>query len=157
MFIVYFVIGGKQYIQTVKKNWICKWKFQKLPKPSYEWGPAILWAHNSHIQAPNEELHSEKLYHSRRKISNVALHISIHLTHVSLNLVVKGQIVNLILNHSFGHNLDFKSPNGKCKPTFNIYVSNFFNGLKKCQFGQGLLFLFLFQRFGTFMRFQLSK
>ncbi len=73
--------------------WIHKWKFQKLPKPSYKWGLVILWAHNSHRQALNNELQSEKLYHSRRKFSNVALHISIqcHFTHVSLNLVVKGQ------------------------------------------------------------------
>jgi inhibitor of KinA sporulation pathway (predicted exonuclease) len=122
-------------------------------------GLVILWAHNSHIQAPNEELQSEKIYHLRIKLSNVALHISIqcHLAHVSLILVVRGQIVNLILNHSFGHNLNFKSPNGKCKPTFNINVLKKFNGLKKCQFGEGLLFSFFFQKFGTFMKFQLPK
>jgi len=37
-------------------------------------------------------------------------------------LTVKNQIVNLIPDSSFGHNLCFKCPNGSCKPILNIYV-----------------------------------
>jgi len=38
-------------------------------------------------------------------------------------LMVKSQIVNLILDLSFGHNLCFKCPNGSCEPILDIYVS----------------------------------
>jgi hypothetical protein len=55
-------------------------------------------------------------------------------------LIVGNQIVNLTTKHSFDHyNLCFKSSNGKCNPTLDIYISNIFNGSKRTQFGQGLL------------------
>jgi hypothetical protein len=45
-------------------------------------------------------------------------------------LVVRSQIVNLILNLSFGHNLCFKCANESCKPILDIYASIFFQWYK---------------------------
>jgi hypothetical protein len=38
-------------------------------------------------------------------------------------LVVGSQIVNLTPGHSFGHNLRYKCPNGRCEPILGIYAS----------------------------------
>jgi hypothetical protein len=43
-----------------------------------------------------------------------------------LLLVVGSQIVNLIHDPSFGHNLCFKCLNGSCKPILDIYVPRAF-------------------------------
>jgi hypothetical protein len=37
--------------------------------------------------------------------------------------MVESQTINLIFNLLFGYKFNFKSLNGKCKPTFNNYVS----------------------------------
>jgi hypothetical protein len=57
--------------------------------------------------------------------------------------------VLVITNHSFGHNLSFRFPNGKCESIFNICT---FNGIKRTKFGQGFLFALLFQEFKTLVR-----
>jgi hypothetical protein len=57
--------------------------------------------------------------------------------------------VSVIANHYFGHNLSFRFSNGKCESIFNICT---FNGLKRAQFGQGVLFALLFQGFKMFVR-----
>jgi len=49
----------------------------------------------------------------------------------SLLLMVGGQIDNLTLNPSFGHNLCFKYPNGSCKPISNINVPKAFQWYKE--------------------------
>ncbi len=46
-------------------------------------------------------------------------------------LVVGSQIVNLILDPSFSHNLCLKCPNGSCEPILNIYVPRAFWWYKK--------------------------
>jgi hypothetical protein len=46
-------------------------------------------------------------------------------------LVIQSQIVNLILDLFFGHNLCFKCFNGSCQPILNIYVSIDFQWYKK--------------------------
>jgi hypothetical protein len=46
-------------------------------------------------------------------------------------LVVGSQIANLTLDPSFGHNLCFKCPNGRCKPILDIYVPRSFQWYKK--------------------------
>jgi len=56
----------------------------------------------------------------------------------------------LIFNHFFDHNLNFKSPHGKCNPFVDIQASYIFSDIKKTQFGQGLLFALLSQKFKTF-------
>jgi hypothetical protein len=38
-------------------------------------------------------------------------------------LVIKSQIANLTIVLSFGHNLCFRCPNGRCKPISDIYAS----------------------------------
>jgi len=40
--------------------------------------------------------------------------------------VIGGQIANLTLNPSFGHNLCLKCPNGSFKPILDIYVLRYF-------------------------------
>jgi len=45
--------------------------------------------------------------------------------------MVKNQIVNLTLDHSFDHNLSFKFPIGKCEHTFDICVLKNFQQSKK--------------------------
>jgi hypothetical protein len=45
--------------------------------------------------------------------------------------MVKNQIVNLTLDHSFDHNLSFKFPIGKCEHTFDIFVLKNSNDLKR--------------------------
>jgi len=46
-------------------------------------------------------------------------------------LMVGSQIVNLIPDLSFGHNLCFRCPNGWCKPILNIYISIVFQWYKE--------------------------
>jgi hypothetical protein len=46
-------------------------------------------------------------------------------------LVVGSQTTNLILSHSFDHNLCFRCPNGSCEPILNIYISIAFQLYKK--------------------------
>jgi hypothetical protein len=46
-------------------------------------------------------------------------------------LVVGSQIANLTPDPSFGHNLCFKCPNGRCKPILDIYVPRSFQWYKK--------------------------
>jgi hypothetical protein len=64
-------------------------------------------------------------------------------------LVVRSQFINLILSHSFGHNLSFKSSNEEYEPTSNIYTSRFFNNSNIVQSEHHLLFTFLSQKFKT--------
>jgi hypothetical protein len=47
-------------------------------------------------------------------------------------LMMGSQIVNLIPDPSFGHNLCFKYPNGWYKPISNIYVPRAFQWYKEC-------------------------
>jgi len=46
-------------------------------------------------------------------------------------LVVESQIVNLILDFSFCHNLCFKYPNGSCEPILDMYVPRDFQWYKE--------------------------
>ncbi len=46
-------------------------------------------------------------------------------------LMVDYQIVSLTPGLSFGHNLCFKCPNGRCEPILNIYTSITFQGYKQ--------------------------
>ncbi len=46
-------------------------------------------------------------------------------------LMVESQIVKLIPNPSFSHNLCLKCPNGSCEPTLNIYVPRNFQWYKE--------------------------
>jgi hypothetical protein len=46
-------------------------------------------------------------------------------------LVVGSQTANLTPVHSFGHNLCYRCPNGRCKPILDIYASKAFRWYKK--------------------------
>ncbi len=46
-------------------------------------------------------------------------------------LMVGGQIVNLISDPSFGHNLCFKCPNGSCNPILDIHIPRYFQWYKE--------------------------
>jgi hypothetical protein len=45
--------------------------------------------------------------------------------------MVGNEIVNVILNHYFDHNLNFKVSKEKYEPIFDTYVSNTFSMTKK--------------------------
>jgi hypothetical protein len=47
-------------------------------------------------------------------------------------LMVRSQIVNLTLDHSFGHNLCYRCPNGQCEPILGIYALTAFRWYKEC-------------------------
>jgi len=49
-------------------------------------------------------------------------HRSFDIYFLNFNLFIS-EIVRLILNYVFGHNLNFKFQNINCKPIFNIYAS----------------------------------
>ncbi len=68
----------------------------------------------------------------RQELSNDMLHtICTHVNWVDSQLLVVGsQIANLTPSSSFGHNLCFKCPNGRCKPILDIYVSRAFHWYK---------------------------
>jgi hypothetical protein len=44
--------------------------------------------------------------------------------------MVRNQIASFILGYAFVHNLNFRSPNGKWEPIFNIQISRSFQQLK---------------------------
>ncbi len=60
--------------------------------------------------------------------------------------------INLTIN-----NMNFKSPDGECEPTLDIYIQGFSNGLKKAQFGQYLLSTLLSPKFWGLVGIHLPK
>jgi hypothetical protein len=72
-------------------------------------------------------------YNLRREFSNGMLHISwTQGNRVDSQLLVVGsQTTNLTPDLSFGHNLCFRCPNGRCEPILDIYASISFQWYKK--------------------------
>jgi hypothetical protein len=68
----------------------------------------------------------------RQDLSNYVLHATCTQGNWvdSWPLVVGSQIINLVSNLSFGHNLCFRCPNGSCEPILDIYVSIIFQRYK---------------------------
>jgi hypothetical protein len=72
-------------------------------------------------------------------------------------LVVENQIVNLILDLSFGNNFCFQCPNGSCDPILDIYIPRFFNDLRNFSIQWVLTPTITLWRFGNPLGFQLSR
>ncbi len=65
--------------------------------------------------------------------SNVTLDVQFgcHLAFIFLVLVIKSQVANLTPNFTFGHNFEFKTPNGKYEPLLIFTLQD----LSNCIFG----------------------
>ncbi len=72
-------------------------------------------------------------YSPRRELSNCMLHVACTRGNWvnSWLLVVGSQTTSLTPSLSFGHNLCFRCPNGRCEPILNIYISIFFQWYKE--------------------------
>lgn len=107
--------------------------------------PKMLWAHKPHIQNPIKKFSKEHVSPLTRPFQWY------HMLNLKVIwLMFHKSKVNLIPNLSFFHNLNFRSPNGKCKPIFYIYISRPCPTiLKGAQFGNHLLFTHLSHKFKT--------
>jgi hypothetical protein len=83
-------------------------------------GFTTLHVHNFCIQTQIEKI-KQKNCNPRRNLSNAILHDKLknHLT-IFPKFVVGNQTIDLTPNSSFGHNVNFKTPNGEGKPACDI-------------------------------------
>jgi hypothetical protein len=81
-----------------------------------------------------------------KDISNDVLHAQIRddLTLALRGFVVKSQIPNLTLDHSFDHNSCILGLNEQCEGTLGIYILKSFQWYFEAQFGACLPFLLRF-------------
>lgn len=94
------------------------------------------------FQAYNSKLQVSQSKFLMAKLHSLHKHLQCHITCsyegdlilVSCILMVESQIINLTPNHSFLHNLSFKSPNGAWKPILYIWISKLFQGFQKAYF-----------------------
>jgi hypothetical protein len=94
-----------------------------------------------------------------RELSNGMLHaICTHGNRVnSWLLVVRSQIVNLTPGHSFGYNLCFRCPNGRCEPILDIHIPRSFHWYKELLKSISLTYAIALWRFRSPPGLQLPK
>jgi len=72
-------------------------------------------------------------------------------------LIVGSQTTNLTPGPSFGHNLCFRCPNGRCEPILNIYIPRSFHWYKELLKPFSLTLAIALWKFGSRPGLQLPK
>lgn len=83
---------------------------------------ATPWVHNSSYKLQFKNSTKVKILILEKFFLNVILHVPIDI-HSTLVQMVGYLIVNVVFNHSFDHNLDFKVSKEKYEPIFDMYIS----------------------------------